>query len=43
MFGTKPVVEVELIPLVLKTLEELKQDNEVVRTRLNKQEHVFKE
>ena len=40
--GTNPVVEVEPIPLILKTLEELKQENEVVRTRLDKQDDMFK-
>ena len=37
------MVEVEPIPLVLKTLEELKKDNKVVRTLLDKQEDMFKE
>lgn len=40
--GTNPVVEIEPIPLILKTLEELKQENEVVRTRLDKQDDMFK-
>ena len=39
---TKPS-ESELIPLVLKTLEQLKQENEVVRSCLDKQDDMFKE
>lgn len=35
--------ESESIPLVLKTLEELKQENEVVRSRLDRQGNMFKE
>lgn len=45
-FGTvsemKPMVESEPIPLVLKTLKELKQENETVRSRSDKQEDMFK-
>lgn len=33
----------EPIPLVLKTLQELKQENEVLRTQLDKQIEMFKE
>lgn len=40
--GTKPY-ESESIPLVLNTLDELKQENEVVRSCLDKQEDIFKE
>lgn len=40
---TNPVVEFEPILLELETLEELKQENEVVRPRLDKQEDMFKE
>lgn len=43
IYGTKSVVEVEPIPLMLKTLEELKQENEDIRTRLDKQDDMFKE
>lgn len=32
----------EPIPLVSKTLQELKQDNDFVRTRLDKQDEMFK-
>lgn len=37
------MVEAEPTPLVLKTLEELKQENEVVRTLMEKQDDMFKE
>lgn len=43
VFGIKAVVEVEFIPLVLNTLEELKQENVFVRTHMDKQEDMFKE
>lgn len=32
--GKRPVEEGEHIPLVLRTLQELKQENEVVRSRV---------
>lgn len=37
------MVKAEHIPLVLKVLQELEQENEVVRTRLDKQDIMFKE
>lgn len=48
LYGPKPIVEVEdsdyeHIPLVLKTLQELKNENQVVRSRLDKQDEMFKE
>lgn len=46
--GTKQIVDVEdstpePIPLVLKILQELKKENQVVRSRLDKQDEMFKE
>lgn len=48
VFGTKPIGEAEdsgsePIPLVLKTLQGLKQENEAVSARLDKQDDMFKE
>lgn len=40
---TRSVEEDEHIPLVLRTMQELKQENEVVRSRLDKQDDMFKE
>lgn len=39
----KPVEDAKLTPLVRKTLQDLKQENEVVRNRLDKQDDMFKE
>lgn len=46
--GTKPIVDVgdsgsEPIPLVLKTLQELKNENQVVISHLDKHDEILKE
>lgn len=43
IFGTKPVVDIEPIPLVLKIVQEMKQEDVAARTHLDKQDDMFNE